>query len=380
MPDSLDIFSVSVSSKTTWIFFKLSGESGKTGLGEATVHGQEKQLLKALPAAIQACNQCPLGLSAKQEAIRAVTPAPCDHAIASALEQSWLDRLGKTAGHPLHTLLGGSRRKSIPTYANINRGTLTREPQEFAQRAQAAVDSGYSAIKLAPFDGLTPEHCTPAQSADERNVLFQHALDRVAAVAAQIGKRAEIRVDCHSRLRDNEVLATIDQLAELGVSWLEEPMLENTDRFKRIAAFREYANTKDMLLVGGENVPNLLTINNMLSAGCYDVVMPDVVLAGGAMEVMRMGHVASMMNCNISLHNPCGPVMDAVSANVAAALPGFHSLERQYDESPLYDEVIKRKHTHRDGHYHLLDVSGVGCTLVESHPMVVHQASFTIIL
>ena len=38
-----------------------------------------------------------------------------------------------------------------------------------------------------------------------------------------------------------------------------------------------------------------------------------------------------------SLHNPVGPVLDAVSRHVAAAVPSFLILERQVGETPLYD-------------------------------------------
>lgn len=378
MPDSLDVFTVCVNTRTTWVFYKLSRPSGESGIGEATVHKHAGETLDALPAAILACNTCKLGLGAKLDSIRAACPEPIGQAIASALEQTWLDRLGKESGHPLHVLLGGRCRESIPTYANINRGTLTRKPEEFAMRAQAAVDNGYTAIKMAPFDGVTPETCARPQSSKERSLLFQKAFERVASVSEQVGESAELKVDCHSRLQLGEVAETIDQMAEFGVTWFEEPVRETTDNIDQIAAFRQHANARGILLAGAENSPGLSAITELMRAGCYDVVMPDIILAGGPTEVVRIGHLARVMNCAVSLHNPCGPVMDVVSAHVAAALPSLHSLERQFDESPLYDEVVERQHAVCDGEYLLADVPGAGCSLNSSHPMVKHVASYTI--
>ena len=378
MPDSLDVFTVYVNARTTWIFFKLSGPAGESGLGEATVHGRSEQMLEALPTAILACNNCKLGLGAKLDTIRAACPIPIGQAIASALEQTWLDKLGKESGHPLHALLGGRRRETVPTYANINRGTQTREAEEFAKRAQAAVDDGYTSIKLAPFDDVTPEPVDRLQSSKERSLLFQKAYERVAAVAEQVGKSAEIKVDCHSRLQAGEVAETIERPAEFGVTWLEEPMRETVDVIDQIAAFRQHANACGMLLAGAENSSDLAAISEWMRAGCYDVVMPDIILAGGPMEVVRIGHLGRVVNRALSLHNPCGPVMDIASAHVAAALPSLHSLERQYDESPLYDEVVERDHVVSGGEYLLADVPGAGCSLISSHPMVKHVANYSI--
>jgi galactonate dehydratase len=46
-----------------------------------------------------------------------------------------------------------------------------------------------------------------------------------------------------------------------------------------------------------------------------------------------MCQAASAMGQEISLHNPVGPVLDAVSRHVAAALPRFLTLERPVRET-----------------------------------------------
>jgi galactonate dehydratase len=52
-----------------------------------------------------------------------------------------------------------------------------------------------------------------------------------------------------------------------------------------------------------------------------------------------MCQAASAMGQEISLHNPVGPVLDAVSRHVAAALPGFLTLERPVRETPLWNAL-----------------------------------------
>jgi galactonate dehydratase len=116
-----------------------------------------------------------------------------------------------------------------------------------------------------------------------------------------------------------------------------------------------------------------------LSGRCYDIVMPDILLAGGPAEVMRIGHLADRLGTAVSLHNPCGPVMDAHSLHAAAALPQFHSLERQFQESPLYDAVVARRDFRLDGgRLTVPDTPGLGLDLEFSHDSLRHHGTWTI--
>ena len=64
-----------------------------------------------------------------------------------------VERAAKRAGVPINVLLGKAVRKSVPVYANINRGARDRSPDGVAQSARSAVASGFNAVKIAPFDG-----------------------------------------------------------------------------------------------------------------------------------------------------------------------------------------------------------------------------------
>ena len=72
----------------------------------------------------------------------------------SAIDQALWDILGKSLNVPVHTILGGRCREEIHVYANINRATTDRSPEGFARNAVAAVEDGFDAIKLAPFDRM----------------------------------------------------------------------------------------------------------------------------------------------------------------------------------------------------------------------------------
>jgi galactonate dehydratase len=370
----LEVLCVEVSAKTTWIFVRLIGADGAEGLGEATLNDRTQEVLAAIPAAVGAVTASCASHAARTQAAAAHVPGVVGRAIASALEQAWLDREGERRGQPVFALLGGRRREAVPVYANINRGTLTRSPEDFADRAALAVASGYGAVKLAPFDGVSPD----APDGSERDGLIEAGLARIAAVVQRVGRTARVQVDCHSRLRIDELVHLAERVAAAGAVWLEEPVRETPAALAALARLRPRARALGLVVAGAENVPNLGDLAPFCVAGAYDVVMPDIVLAGGPSEAVRMGHLAAALGSAVSLHNPCGPVMDAHSAHVAAALPALHSLERQFAETPLYDELVIGGHAFAQGALTLAGAPGLGLRLRRDRPEIRPVARFDI--
>lgn len=372
---TLEVRRVAVSAKTTWLFLRLIGSDGVQGIGEATLNARTEEVLAALPQAVDALAGCRHGPAAKVAAISGRIPGVVGRAIASGIEQAWLDREGRRTGRPIFALLGGRRRDIINCYANINRGTLSRRPDEFADRAVRAVNAGYRSIKLAPFDGVQPQ----AADASRRSRLIEAGLERIRAVIERLGSTARVQVDCHSRFETGEVIDLLQQLAGVGISWLEEPVRETADTLSVLADVRKMAQSRRVLLAGAENAAALHELLPFLMAGAYDVVMPDIVLSGGPLEVVRMGHLSAALRASVSLHNPCGPVMDAHSAHVAIALPQLHSLERQFEETPLFDTLVRREHHLENGNLAVSDAPGLGLDLRLEHPgldcVATHEAA-----
>lgn len=360
MTHALDVFTVDVSDKTTWIWFRLQDDHGNDGAGEATLNNRTDDVLAALPSvAEQLSAGGDLGLSGKLQQVRDRHPGPVGRAVASAIEQAALDLEGKRIGRPVHDLLGGRYRSIVPCYANINRGTLSRSPDEFAQRAAAAVAEGFPAIKMAPFDHVTPE----AQDEAQRDTWIEAGVERIEAVVQRLGETGRVQVDCHSRFRPEEAAAVLKRLATIGIAWFEEPIRETAAAFDTIAALRAEAQANGIVLAGAEQAAGLAEFEPFCHARCYDIIMPDIILAGGPSEVVRIGHLAAAVDQAVSLHNPSGPVMDMHSVHAAAAVPQLYSLERQVRESPLYDTLVTREHAFEGGNYLIGNAPGLGLTV-----------------
>ena len=133
---------VQVTPRTTWVFARATGDDGTAGWGEGTLEGRSDEVRAAIEA-----------LDGKLGSI----PADLVKAAAySAVEQALWDLKARTEERPLVELLGGAKRRRVALYANINRGTIDRSPAGFAVRAAEAAALGFGAIKIAPFDEVTP--------------------------------------------------------------------------------------------------------------------------------------------------------------------------------------------------------------------------------
>lgn len=357
MITGLTSYQVFVSTKTTWVFICLHNGAEIFGWGEATCFGAEQEL-DALCAGLSASLSSKPASSGADlaERLRQASMSQARLALMSAIEQGWLDGLGRMSATSISAVLGGDYRKSVPFYANINRGIADRSPDGFATQARAILhETGATALKIAPFDGLSCKRQDPAKAAD----LIAKGLDRIAAVRHAVGSATRIMVDCHARFTSFEARRLMPLLASSDVFWVEEPCEMADLSAQEQRALRAEANAHGLRMAGGENIVRLNEMSRLLKDEGHDVVLPDLRLTGIA-NGMAMLRLAADLGVEASIHNPVGPVLDAVSAQVASALPSFLILERQIGESPLFDQVRGPQVSVSDGAVLPANEDGIG--------------------
>jgi galactonate dehydratase len=124
-----------------------------------------------------------------------------------------------------------------------------------------------------------------------------------------------------------------------------------------------------MRLAGCETQCAVDGFRPFLENGVYDVIMPDVKYAGGCREILAIAELARKNGITTSLHNPTGPICHAASLQLSALLDAPVMLEHQFDESPLFAELIETPLPPVDnGLARLPAVSGLGTGLIRVHP------------
>lgn len=329
--DHITIVPVRVSVKTTWCFVRLEGRDGIIGLGEATAFGEEgtvQRQIGALAGPLAAMT----APKARARVFEAMAQATCDgeRAALSALDQALLDMNARRQGRSVAALLGACGKAPVRVYANINRGTSDRSPEGHATRAQAAVAAGYDAIKLAPFDGVRDGEPLDA---------VQTGIDRVLAVRERVGPNVAIAVDCHARFQEEAAKAVITSLAPAHPIWIEEPLPETADNAPALKRLRHHANNRGIMTAGAETVTGLAEVEARIAAGGMDVLLPDIRFCGGVESALAIAERVDAAGLHFSLHNPVGPVLDAVSLGVASIAPAMIMVERTFREAPLQSRL-----------------------------------------
>jgi len=352
--------SVQVTSKTCWSFVELEDASGRFGLGEATLAGREgvmrplfdRRKEDVVGRAPEAVDLAPA---------RAAAGSLPDFAVVSALDLAVHDLRAQGAGTSLARLLGGKRRESVKVYANVNRGTVLRTPEAFAERAARAVADGFRAIKIAPFDGVEL-YGEPDRKADPARI--DAALARIAAVRGAVGASVDLMVDCHWRLNRAAAESVVRAIEPYRLYWLECPVPETPEMLETIRALRAALNGRGVRLAGCEEMSMVRGFLPFLEAGAYDVMMPDVKYVGGVEEMLAVAEALARRGVGFSPHNPSGPVCHAASLQIGSAVAGFELLEMQYAETPLFDELVAGALPKvADGQLRAPDAPGLGVRL-----------------
>jgi galactonate dehydratase len=368
--DQIEPLVLNVSEKTNWFFIRVTANNGMTGIGEASLNGWEAaQLAHAADVGAQL-----IGKSVAEivPLLRVFPHSPgglIASSVVSAIEQAVTDLRARQAGVPVHELLGKAARKAVPVYANINRGARDRSPAGIARAARDAVAAGFTAVKIAPFDGVY--WGDPDREAFRSRT--QLGIERVYAIREAVGPDVKVMVDCHWRFDEPATLQLMRDLKDAQLYWLECPLSENPDRFAALKRVRAQTNALGMQLAGAERQISAAGFAPYVEGGLLDVVMPDIKYAGGYAEMLNIATLCARHGTGFSPHNPTGPVCNLASMHLCAVAPAFLILEHQLAESPLYFDVVGGFRPRLvNGCFEIPDTPGIGVELddavLRAHP------------
>ena len=346
-----DLDAVHVNHRGDWIFVQVNTDAGIRGIGELragkayggrvrAVREMESRLVGRDPEQITKIVSEFGRVDAKRDQISALC----------AIEQALWDIRGKALGAPVYTLLGGACREEIRLYANINRATTDRTPEGFARNAFAAVEEGFDAVKLAPFDGL-PRGVDSAADAEGGIACMQ-------AVREAIGPEVDLLVDCHSHFTVQGSLEVADALRDLDLFWFEQPTPESN--MDNCVAVKERCG---LPVAGGEGRMLRQGFREVFERNAMDMVMPDVTVVGGIGELKKVGEMAEAWGVPTAPHGPFGPVAIAAGVQAMASLPGFLILEFGWGEVPWRSALTHPEERIEKGRIPLSDRPGLGVEL-----------------
>lgn len=346
---------IPVNHRGNWVFVIVHAEDGTIGIGEAS-HSRDderaEQIIKDLEPNLIGFNV--FDIESFRRSLFRDSEGHTHHTVISAVEHALWDLAGKTLDVPSHQLLGGKCRSQIRIYANINRATIDRSPKGFARNAEHAVDEGFTAIKCAPFDGVSASDI----SKNSLNTAIYQGLDRLRTIRETIGPDIDLMVDCHSRFNPGLIVQTTKELDDLNLFWIEDPIpLIDFD------AVAHVSQSTSMPIATGEKLRTLEEFDRLLKYGKVDYILPDVKHVGGLLGLKKIATLAETTNVKITPHNPSGPVATAASIQCMATIPNFGILEYAWGEVDWRSSLVDPPETIIDGFIEVSNLPGLGITL-----------------
>lgn len=226
----------------------------------------------------------------------------------SGVDMALWDLKARREGVPLHRLLGESTREAIPAYASLVRyGDNSLAPATCEQ----ALREGFKHLKL-----------------------HENTLGEIAACRRAIGNDIPLATDVNCSWTIEETKQWLPALAELNLTWLEEPIFPPED-FTALSSLRG----SGVPISAGENWCTAVQFEHALSLGAVDSIQPSVTKVGGISECLRIADLASQHETLVLPHSPYfGPGLLA-TLHLAAVQPGVPLVEYHYVETDgwLYD-------------------------------------------
>ena len=233
----------------------------------------------------------------------------------TAIDIALWDIKGKALNQPVWKLLGGFRDR-VPTYAS---GAMTRDLtlDEVVGAGPKLVAKGFRQMKT--------QMALPGKTTPKKEV------ERMRLVRESIGPDIDLMCDINQRWNVPQAISIGRRVEEVGLFWLED--VTACDDFPGLA---RVADALDTPVAGGEYVYGPVPFRHMMEARSVDIVMVDLMRAGGITQWMKIAAMAEAFNLPIVSH-----LVPEIHVHLVAAVPNGLTVEYMPRSRGLYKETPK---------------------------------------
>jgi L-alanine-DL-glutamate epimerase-like enolase superfamily enzyme len=234
----------------------------------------------------------------------------------SAIDIALWDIKGKALGLPVSTLLGGHRDR-VPTYASGAR--MRPMPTDYLREAgPRPVGMGFKQMKT--------------QMGAEPTVAKE--VERIRVLREGIGEDIDLMCDINQLWDVNQAIDIGRRVEEYHLFWLEDVVAH--DDFQGLARVADALTTP---ICAGEYHYGIRPFRHMLEARSIDIVMIDLLRAGGITQWMKIAGMAQAFNVPVVSH-----LIPEVHVHLVAAIPHGLTVEympwtlRLFEETPAIED------------------------------------------
>ena len=350
-----------------WVFVKLTTDEGIVGYGEAGNAFRERaqaaaiQELKPLVVGRDPFQIRSLWIETYKSHLDVRGPSSLHISGLGAIEVALWDIVGKALNAPIYNLLGGKCRDSVRAYlhAQIWGGKVEPGPEVYVDLARQRVAEGFSAIKFDPFWFAAPTDANISRDELRRVVKI------VEAVRRAVGDDVDMGIEFHAKFNTPAAMRIGQALEPFDPFFIEEPIgSEDLD------ALRMVTDALKAPVASGERLVTRYAFKPMIDRHAVDILQIDPGRAGGLLESRIVADMAEVALMPVLIHQPYGPVYDAMAVQLAAMIPNLLAIEwpkHYYPVEPpdLRFRLVKESLTVKNGYVQVPPAPGLGVELEE---------------
>jgi L-alanine-DL-glutamate epimerase-like enolase superfamily enzyme len=260
----------------------------------------------------------------------------------AGIDMALWDLLGKSLGQPVWRLLGGRRHVRMPAYASGGWAPaegIVAELQRFVDRGN------FKAVKMRVGSG---------------DGTLEHSIRRVQAAREGLDSSIGIMCDAHGTWTVAEAKRFCRAVADCNIDWLEEPVTADDKRGQA-----EVRASTDIPIASGESEFTRFDFRDLIELRAADILQPDLSIAGGITEAMRIEALACANQLRFAPHLWGGALTFASGLQVAAVASSGFILEYSLGANPMLHELAVEDFPVIEGYVEIPDRPGLGVTIDE---------------
>ena len=296
----------------------------------------------------------------------------------SAVDVALWDILGQQTGQPIWQLLGGSSHpEGVPVYntcasAGYAQGTpgvrRTNAPSvaslyrdyeawhdDAGVLAKSLLDMGIRAMKIWPFDPFAMNNRGQTISWQE----IEQGLRPWKQIRDAVGLEMDVILEGHGYWALQPARRIAEALEPYKPAMLEDLM--KPDNPRTLAKLRESTSTP---ICASELLMNRYAVEELIRADACDVVMTDVVWAGGFTECRKIANLAETNNMGVIFHDCTGPIALAAGLHLAVHCTNtwMQEIVRAYTLG-FYLDLVDHAFVVENGRMHAPSRPGIGMAM-----------------
>jgi L-alanine-DL-glutamate epimerase-like enolase superfamily enzyme len=284
----------------------------------------------------------------------------------SGIDIALWDLAGKLLKQPVHALLGGAFRDSIPLYSHAGGGDYL-SASEWRDRARDLRDDphGFRAYKIDFHHVLGKRMQEAIWSLGPRDIA---ALEKAYALAREaLGDDIDIIVHCHCELDLPSAIRFAKVIEPIRPLWFEDPIAPAFSD-----AWSALRRETSVPILSGENLALPEAFEPFLRTHAVDCIQPDLINCGGLTAGRRIAALASAHGMPLCCHNVSGAVLNAASLQFSAAV--FNCPMLECVRAPELDRVaMSGAAAIRDGRMIVPTAPGLGIE-IDLDYLIAHRA------